>query len=493
MHRLVCALLLALAAPAHTEGWPETVSAQVMQRHGAGKSGFLLLEGNQEALQWRLALIDSAKTSLDLQYFIWQADATAGLIFERVLASATRGVEVRILVDDLALATSDRDLAVLSQHPQITIKIWNPTESRSGFVGPLLEYAFNFTELNRRMHNKMLLADKQLAIVGGRNLGNEYFGVSEGYNFRDLDVLVAGAVVPQIGEAFDEYWRSEPAVATSSLAREASLEALPALQAELAELYRADRELLARTPFSLEVEDWSDEFAGLAARMKPGEAAMIQDEPVLHRGEQRRLTDSLDYLLEDLERELIVATPYLIPVDDFLGILGEKADEGANVWVLTGSMGSNNHTAAHSHYRKYRGPILDQGIGLYEFHHEPSPEMRALSDTPPEHAEFVALHIKSFVADRRRIFLGSLNLDPRAVVLNTENGLLIDSPELGAELGELFDEMRRPENAWHVTRDEAGDLSWSSALGTTDLQPARSSGQRVADFFFGLLPIESQL
>lgn len=464
-----------------------------MQTHGSDKSGFLLLEGNREAMDWRLALIDSAERSLDLQYFIWEDDAAAGLIMERVLLAAARGVRVRVLVDDLALTGNTRDLATLSLHPDLDIKIFNPTRAREGTFGRLIEWMFKFGELNRRMHNKMLLADASMAIVGGRNLGNAYFGLSSGYNFRDLDVLVAGAVVGQIEEAFEEYWESDPAVPAGELSKRESIDDLPALVARLEADFADDHAELAETPFPLEVRDWSDAFEELPSALAIGQAAMIQDEPVLHKGEQRRLTDSLAYLTDDLQGELIIATPYLIPVDDLLERLGDLGSNGAEVWVLTGSMGSNNHTIAHSHYKKYRRSILEQGIGLYEFRRDPSAPVRALSDTPPVEAEFISLHIKAFVADRRRMFLGSLNLDPRAIVLNTENGLLIECEALGEELAAMFDRMHTPPNAWHVTMDEDGDLRWSSSEGVVTMQPARSRGQRVADFFFGLLPIESQL
>jgi len=192
--------------------------------------------------------------------------------------------------------------------------------------------------------------------------------------------------------------------------------------------------------------------------------------------------------------ELIVVSPYLIPRSDMLDGLAELHSEGVNVKILTASMASNNHTAAHSHYKKYRRRILDAGAELYEYRHDPSPAMRDQADVPPLAAHFISLHVKAMVGDRRRCFIGSLNLDPRALEINTENGLYIESPGLAGELAAAFGTMMQPDNAWQVHFDEVqGMLYWQSSAGTVDSQPARSFGQRIADFLFRLLPIESQL
>ena len=203
----------------------------------------------------------------------------------------------------------------------------------------------------------------------------------------------------------------------------------------------------------------------------------------------------LGELVEPNHKELTIVTPYLIPVrgGPFLANLTQLSSEGVKIKIITGSMGANNHTAAHSHYKKYRRRILETGAELYEFRHDPSPDMRAISDVTPIHAKFISLHIKVLMGDRKRCFVGSLNLDPRALKINTENGLYIQSAGLSKQLAEHFDALMAPENAWRVYLNEKNKLRWESSLGTVSRQPARSFGQRIADFFFRLLPIEGQL
>jgi putative cardiolipin synthase len=188
-----------------------------------------------------------------------------------------------------------------------------------------------------------------------------------------------------------------------------------------------------------------------------------------------------------------MVTPYLIPVKGFLEDLAKLSSEGVKVKIATDSMGANNHTAAHSHYKKYRRRILASGAELYEFRHDPSSAMRDISDVPPVQANFISLHIKALAGDRQRCFVGSLNLDPRAIEINTENGLYIQSPGLCGELAEQFDTLMVPENAWRVTVDNSDQLRWESSAGSVSIQPARSFWQRIADFFFRLIPMESQL
>jgi putative cardiolipin synthase len=231
----------------------------------------------------------------------------------------------------------------------------------------------------------------------------------------------------------------------------------------------------------------------LEANLIVGEGHFLQDDPVEIDGKPFRLSDMLAYVAGPSMSELLVSSPYFIPDNTFLQELASDVDRGVAVKVLTGSLGSNNHTAAHSHYKKYRKRILDTGSELYEFHHEPSPMLRDLADVPPIEGEFISLHSKVIVADRRISFIGSLNLDPRAMVINTENGLLIESEVLAAQLVAIFETLIARENAWQVFADERGKLRWESTDGIVTRQPARTGGQRVSEFFLRLLPLEKQL
>ena len=477
--------------PPAAAGKPAEFALQFERSNATGQSGFLVLEHNEEAMNWRLALIDHATVSIDAQYFIWQADAAGRLLFDRLLKAADRGVRVRVLADDLVFAPKDRSIANICRHPNFEIKIFNPGRIRESTLGGIGEFLLYFKELNRRMHNKLFVVDNRMAIVGGRNIGNEYFGLGQKYNFRDLDVLVTGPVVEELSRAFDVYWNTKLAYPGSAMSSDATIEELQILREAFEETLRNDREVLAAYP--MEPIQWKDKLEKLPSRMKAGEAHFIQDVPILFKGEEYRLADMLDHLAEPNDEEIIVVTPYLIPGGTLLEDLARLSSEGVMVKILTGSMGANNHTAAHSHYKKYRRRILATGAQLYEFKHDPSPEIRDICDVEPIRAKFISLHIKAIVGDRKRCFVGSLNLDPRALAINTENGLYIESAGLCAEMAEQFDGLMMPENAWRVTVDEENRLRWESSSGTVSVQPARSFGQRIADFFFRLIPIESQL
>ena len=467
------------------------ISKRITVKLQSSESAYLLLPRNDDALNWRLALVDHATTSIDVQYFIFQNDATGNLLFDRLLKAADRGVRVRLLVDDIWFAPNEDVIAAIDDHPNFAIKIFNPTYTRNR-LGGLLEFSAYFDELNRRMHNKLFIVDNRMAIVGGRNIGNPYFGLSEKYNFRDLDVLTIGPVVEEISVAFDEYWNAELAYPGRLMSDKYSYEDLDLLRQAVKTYLEEHAELLASYP--LTPRDWSKEMQQLTRRVHSGEGHFLQDDPIVVHGEQLKLIDMLDTLAAPAHQELLVVSPYLIPVGDMLQNMAELYQEGVEVKMLTASMASNNHTAAHSHYKKYRKRILATGTELFEFRHDPSPAIRDEADIPPVKSKFISLHVKALVGDRQRCFIGSLNLDPRAVEINTENGLYIESPGLAKELAAMFDAMMAPENAWRVYLDnEEQTLRWESSKGTVENQPARSFGQRISDFFYRLLPIESQL
>ena len=456
------------------------------------QSGFYLVPENEYGMRWRLAMIEHANTSLDLMYFIWQGDPAGYLILDRLWAAADRGVRVRLMVDDMPLAARDRNLAAICLHPNIELKLYNPIEIREGLIGSPWAFLTRMKRANRRMHNKLLVADNRMAVVGGRNVGDEYFGLAEKYNFRDLDVLALGPIVHELSAAFDDYWNAEIAYPCSALSDEVGTGDLDAIRLRLRDGLETSQPHLVSYP--IQPAHFAEELAGLAGRMVPGTAWVVQDDPVHVHGESLRLVEMLDHLTRDYHsKEILVSSPYLIPVGNFTGGLARAARDGARVRVLTSSLGSNNHTSAHAHYAKYRRRILATGVELYEFDHEPPEDIRALADVPPVRAAFVSAHMKAIVADRERCFIGSLNLDPRAIDLNTENGLYIESPELGEQLARKIERMMEPDAAWRVHLDMYDRLYWTSDRGRIDRQPARHFGQRIASFFFRLLPIEGQL
>jgi len=337
------------------------VSQRISQAHGPDQSGFLLLERNDEALKWRLALVDHAVSSIDAQYFIWENDEVGRLLFDRLLKAADRGVRVRLLVDDLLFAPTDHVITAICMHPNFDIKIFNPGRVRNSRLGALGEFLIYFRQLNRRMHNKLFVVDNQLAIVGGRNIGKSYFGFNRKYNFRDLDVLVGGPVVEEISHAFDEYWNAEASYPGSAMSKKATNEELQRMREANTEYINKHRDVLFSFP--LQPKQWTEAFLQLPSLMETGEAHFLQDVPVSIDGEEHRLSDMLLHLADPSSKELIIVTPYLIPVKggDFLESIASLSSKGRKVKILTGSMGANNHTAAHSHYKKYRRRILETG------------------------------------------------------------------------------------------------------------------------------------
>lgn len=482
---------VASSLPPAPSGIIADLSMRVSGQLYANDSAYLLLSRNDDALNWRLALVDHATTSIDAQYFIWENDETGTLLFDRLLKAADRGVRVRLLVDDIWFAPNDRIIAAISNHPNFDIRIFNPGFARHAIPGAL-EFIAKFRELNRRMHNKLFIVDNRMAIVGGRNIGNPYFGLSEKYNFRDLDVLTIGPVVEEISEAFDDYWNAELTYPGHLMSDRVHPDDLDVLRDEVNAFLAEHAKVLSAYPRS--PRDWSVEMEQLTRHLKTGEGHFLQDDPVIIDGEELKLIDMLDMLAAPVHKQLIMVSPYFIPVSGMLENLSELNQEGVQLKLLTASLASNNHTSAHSHYKKYRRRILETGAELYEFRHDPSPGVTEQANVPPVTAGFISLHVKALVGDRQRCFIGSLNLDPRALEINTENGLYIESPELAEELAAKFERLMLPENAWRVHLDEEEQtLYWTSSKGTVHSQPARGFFQRISDFFFRLLPIESQL
>jgi len=471
-------------APA-THGPLAEFAAASEARFGPDESGFILLHRNDEDFNWRLALVDSARYSLDLQTFIWGRDFSGELLFSRMHQAAERGVQVRLLVDDFGFRGRDRAIAAFDDHPNIEIKIWNPGRQR--LFGRNVEYAVRLRELNHRMHNKVLIADNRVAISGGRNISNEYFGISNRANFFDLDLLAAGPVVPQISGMFDRYWDSPQATPAAIFFRNVAVADVPGVMAQL-------RQRLETSPFRqifpINPQSWDDLLSEGVAALLPGEVEVIYDKP----GESAPSQDALIGLqrfFRQAENEVLVINPYLVPGEAFFVEAQELADRGVHMAIMTNSLGSTDVTIVHAAYARTRIPMLKTGLKVFEMRYDAA--MQADLDTPPVKSRWVALHAKAAVLDRKRVFVGSYNLSPRSKNLNTEMGLLVDSPELGEQLAEVLSEAMSPENSWQLVLDESGNLVWKSSGGKLTRQPSRNLGRRITSSFFGLFPFEQHL
>lgn len=423
-----------------------------------GESGLYALPSGLEALTLRAALADAAQRTLDLQYYILRADTSTELLMARVWRAAQRGVRVRLLVDDLDALGKDLDLATFASFPNIEVRVFNPFSVRGSFgISHLLEVIGHGPRLNRRMHNKLWIADNAMAVVGGRNLGDEYFDASGSVNFNDLDVLAAGPVVPQASASFDAYWNSEWAVPIQAFVRQ------PPGDAQRDEFARGLQERLTGfrdTDYGRAVRD-----TGLGRALRKGAlpltlapAQAVADPPskvAVHDGAEpvpALFSQRVRPLVAAAHRELILISPYFIPTDAGIAGMAALVQRGVRVRILTNSLASADTVPlAHAGYSRKRGRLLDAGVELHEMRPDAD---EAATRRPIQPSLGAYMHTKAIVVDRRHVLVGSMNLDPRSRLTNTEVGLLIDSPAFGAGLGRLFDDAVQPARAFRVTRRE---------------------------------------
>jgi cardiolipin synthase C len=453
------------------------------------ESAHWLLVRNQTAFSSRLALTDTAAETLDIQYFIWQEDATGYLLAGRLLDAADRGVKVRLLLDDFSVSSRNNELLRLDSHPRIDVRLFNPWAARGWRGGKTVEFLLRAGTLNRRMHNKTYIADGRFAIVGGRNIGDRYFGLYAPFVQNDLDVLLAGPVVDEVIETFDLFWNSSRSYPAASLrnARDATA-AITTTRAEIAAAVAASGNLLQAFP--AQSEDWSEYFEGLVSDPSIGPAQLYYDTPNIREPSQVRLYPQFKSLVAGAERDVLISSPYFIPDREFGDLLAKLVARGVRVRVVTNSLATNNHVVAHTGYKRWRREVLSMGVELYELRADAT--ALSLYVTPPATAASLGLHTKAVVVDGQRTFIGSPNVDPRSMVLNTEIGVVTESTDLAARLAALIERDMAPENAWRVTMDVEGWLEWSSGDQQVKRQPAKGFGQRAIEFFLNLLPLKKQ-
>jgi cardiolipin synthase C len=467
-----------------------SVEERLRVRAGPDASGFRLLESNEDGLRWRLALIDSARHSLDLQYYVWWGDESGNLLMKRVIDAADRGVRVRLLLDDLSTILRDeghpelRDgaAALVDAHPNIEIRLFNAWRARS-LTGRVFEMFGRAERINHRMHNKLFVADNRVAVIGGRNIGNEYFGLSNEFNFRDLDVLGVGPVARQASAVFDRFWNSEWVMPVAALG-------IAATHDDLARVRTPLREQLGSAPslarFPVDRQDWSDALAALDRGLHIGASRVHTDSPDAD-AVNHHMPAAIRELLASARREVLITNAYIIPGAHALQRTREQIGRGVEFRMLTNSLASHDVPAVNSHYKQWRRPLLEAGVDLYEMRSDAAVQS-SLADTPPAKAEFMGLHVKAMVIDRERVFIGSMNLDPRSWDINSEMGVVVDSEGLARELAAAMERDMRPENAWHVVLGADGAVRWISGDKALTTQPARSLWQRIEDVIFMAFP-----
>ena len=401
-------------------------------------------------------------------------------------------MRVRVLLDDIHLS-DDAFVVGFDSHSNLEIRIFNPWAYRKAGISGSLEFITRLKRLNTRMHNKSIVADNRMSIVGGRNVGDEYLGLREIGNFYDLDVLSTGPISPEVASSFDLYWNSEPVYPASSLARD-SFKNRDLLAEVREDLEAGLKQYEQATPdFARGERDWSGRFDALVDQVSYGKARVVYDKPVTGPNiPEINVIDSIDVLTLNAEKEVLGITPFFVPERTFDIHIKGLTDRGVRAAIFTNSLSSVDHYAAHSGYRPWRKRLLQAGLELWELRRD-AVDLVPIGNTEPNQAEYVGLHAKIFVVDRKLAYVGSLNLDPRSIYLNTEMGLIIEDPILASQLAEIFDRNASGANGWRVLMDEKGDLEWESDLGTLEWQPAQGSMQRLGAKVLGWLPIKKQL
>ncbi len=461
----------------------------------AGYSGFYPLNSGLDALLARIALIEAADRSLDVQYYIWHADETGLILMQRILAAADRGVRVRLLLDDLDTAGKDSAIQALDSHPDIEIRLFNPFNYRKLRA---LDFVSGLRRVNRRMHNKSLTSDNQATIVGGRNIGNEYFDAVGETVFTDLDVLGVGPVVEAVSQAFDRYWNSEWALpATAFSAGGIVADSLDVLRLRLQDFL--EREADSEYVQALKNTDLSRRIQRGDLVFSWGDAELIYDAPekveAVEVDASTHVGPRLQTIVDRTRQELIVVSPYFVPGNGLVDYFGELTARGVRVRILTNALAASDVSIVHAGYMRYRKDLLRKGVELFEF--KPTPVASREKQKSPGFGSSgtSSLHAKVFGIDRQQVFAGSFNLDPRSVSLNTEMGVLFRNADLGRQLGEAFD-MELERIAYRLSLD--GDaLRWHSREGdgpvTYEQDPETSWWRRFTTWLLSLVVVESQL
>lgn len=421
-----------------------------------------LLDDPHEALTARIALIDAARSSIDAQYYLWMHDTAGRLLMQRLLAAADRGVRVRVLLDDIQVVLRDLPWVALDHHPRIDVRVVNPFRVRGRWsLARVLEALARFWTMNRRMHNKALVVDGIEAIVGGRNIGNEYFGISGAANFKDLDVLVSGAAAASIGASFERFWASPLARPAKTLAR-VRLTPLR-LQRGRARLDRFAARALAELGEAFpSLAVVGAEIARLRARLEPAGVHVLADTPEKFTDGGPGMVEAVCRLTDAAQFELLLESAYFVPTAARAAALAALAARGVRVRVLTNSLASTDVPMVHGGYARWRRRLLEAGVALHELKPLWTRPLRLDWRRPSRRA---SLHTKAGVVDGRYAIIGSMNLDPRSAELNSEIGVLIDCPSLAAQTRRVLDRAASPEHAWAVAIAPDGGLEWCSEVG----------------------------
>ena len=464
----------------------------------ADTSGIYPLPIAQEAFAARCLLARAAERSLDVQYYIWHGDTTGYLLLQDLWSAAERGVRVRLLLDDNGVTGLDPTIAALDSHHNIEIRLFNPFPNRR-FKS--LGYLSDFRRLNRRMHNKSFTADSEATIVGGRNVGDEYFGAGQRMLFSDLDVLAVGPVAREVAQAFEQYWNDASAHRADSVVGKPPSDAVATLLTRFSAV-RASPEAVEYLE-ALRATRLVDALLSHQLRLEWVQVRLMCDPPEKTRGKapDAELVFAKTYeALGHAEREIDLVSPYFVPGRKGTKALARFAEGGIDLRILTNSLSATDVGLVHAGYAKRRRPLLRSRARIYELKAhfgetaQPNPGAEGGRRMGSSSA---SLHAKTFSVDRSRVFVGSLNLDPRSVRLNTEMGLVIESPSLARAIATEVDRAAE-RSAYEVVLDGSGRrLEWVEQTAHGQIryrsEPKSSFARRMAIGVLAWLPIEGLL
>lgn len=500
LHLLLASCLLALAAcssslpevaktPSYKLPIPtESSLYQYLQSELAQhpeQTGVLPLGSGIDAFIARLTIVHAASRSIDLQYYIYRADETGRMLVWYLIDAADRGVRIRLLLDDLTTKTLDEGLMILASHPNIEVRLFNPSYDRTFRNLAMLT---GFARLNHRMHNKSLTVDNLITIVGGRNIGNEYFSKNKEVDFGDFDLLTIGEAVDKVSDQFDLYWNASVVHDIGSLTKPVTPSMVAKAQANMAQQQAQfeDDEFLQRLEFS----QLLDQIRTTQMAWFWGDAEVIYDPPEKALGAQQDqwLLSNLGRFLAQAKHQVLLVSPYFVPTKSGSEALIAAVKNGIKVTVVTNSLAATDVLAVHAGYQRYRQLLLENGVNIYEMkvdvNHRP---------TAWKGSSRSSLHAKTFVLDTHAVFVGSFNFDPRSAWINTELGLIFNDEVFASLILAGIDSSLR-ENAYRVGLEE-GELVWfdDSQSTTYYSEPNASFWRKLMADLIGILPIESQL
>jgi putative cardiolipin synthase len=463
-----------------------------------GETGGYLLKSGLYAFVGRALSANLAEKSIDVQYYMFHQDTVGQLLIHKLLQAADRGVRVRMLIDDIYGSDADDVWTALDAHPHIDVRLFNPFARNSAKA---LQFITRFKDVNYRMHSKTFTVDNQVTIVGGRNIGDEYFDADPNLAFTDLDLLAVGTAVPEVSKEFDQYWNSEYAYPASVLSSPASPEQLADLKTKMDRFSR--QEAAAKYIDALKNSDLAKSLRAGSAKLKWGQAKVLHDSSEKKAHDENWKTELLISQLwpymEKVTDELIIVSPYFVPGKKGADALCMLSEKGVTVRILTNSLASNDVSAVHAGYSKYRKQLLKAGVVLYELDEEIRHKQEKKFTWLPGLSKS-SLHAKTMALDRRAMFVGSMNLDQRSLHINNEIGILFLNPEMAEESARSFDQKiekvafrlelhkgsdGRESIRWHGQRD-GKEIVYKS-------EPYVGFWKKFGVGFIKLLPVDSQL